>query len=394
MKALKYSAIVLAGLFLFAGCQKEFSIDNEFTKSSAAGSLKDDMGNCMSVIINGNYLVDSTLTDSNHIVVQVNFSAPGTYNISTDTSNGFSFAGAGITQDSGLQNITLKGSGKPVLAQQTDFSLTFDTSVCTFSIAVTTDSISETAVYALAGSPDNCSNAEVEGTYEEETPLDSANRVSIQVDVTAAGSYSISAGPTNGMTFSAQGNFTETGVQTVILQGSGTPVTTGTNTVPVKAGGTACSFSVAVSSFNPPGADSGWQFNVGTNFYHGFIDTAFTHKDSSIGTGTALSFYGSTYPDRDTLFQVDLLLPDSTAQTGIYNSDSGKADFYLYNPDMTKTPYYRAYQLITPEANIQVIISSYNPLTKIIKGSFSGTAVNDSGQKVNVTGGKIYAKVD
>ncbi len=141
MKAVKYLAIVLAGIFLSAGCQKEFSIENGLPDGSAAGSLKDESGNCLPVTVNGKYLKDSTLTDSNYIVVQVDFSAPGSYKISTDSSNGFSFQAIGSTKDTGLQIIRLAATGKPVLAQLTNFAVAFDTSVCMFSINVTDSAI-------------------------------------------------------------------------------------------------------------------------------------------------------------------------------------------------------------------------------------------------------------
>lgn len=391
MKTVKYLAVVMAGLFLFAACQKELSIERG---SLASGSLKDSLGNCLPAIPNGNYSADSTLSENNYVDIQVNFSAPGIYNISTDTSNGFSFQAAGSAKDTGLQNIRLTGTGKPVLAQLTNFTVAFDSSICMFSISVTGDSTGgTTAQYTLAGSPNACSNVNVSGTYQESAPLTIANEVSIQVNVTTAGTYVISSTPTNGMTFSSQGSFAAPGVQTVTLQGSGTPDTAGTTTVPITAGGTSCSFTVTVNSAKPPGADTAWQFSVGTNFYHGFIDTAFTREVEDLGT--ALSFYGSSYPGPDTAFQLDILLPGNTIETGTYNTDSANVDFYLYkSTDTTVAPYYQAHVEVTPPVNLKIEIKSYDPETKIVTVTFSGTAINAAGQEITVTGGKVYAKVE
>ncbi len=391
MKTVKYLAIAMVGLFLFAACQKELSFEQG---GLAAGSLKDLSGNCLPVTPNGTYSVDSTLTDNNYVVIQVNFSAPGIYNISTDSSNGFSFQGIGSVKDTGLQNIRLTGTGKPAFAQLTNFEVVFDSSVCMFSISVSGDSAGgETAVYTLAGSPNACSNVNVSGTYQEGAFLTIANEVSIQVNVTTIGSYVISSTPTNGMTFSSYGSFTETGVQTVTLQGLGTPGTAGTTTVPITAGGTSCSFTVTVNSSTPPDADSAWQFNEGTNFYHGFIDTALIHDVPDLGT--ALSFYGFSYPGTDTAFQLDILLSGNTIQTGIYNTDSANADFYLYDrTDSTSAPYFKADYKVTPAVNIVVEIKTYDPVTKIVTATFNGTAINAAGQKINITGGRVYAKVE
>ena len=141
MKAVKYLAVVLAGIFLFASCQKEFSIENGLAAGSATGSLKDELGDCLPATVNGKYVRNIDLTDSNSVVVQVNFSAPGSYIIFTDTSNGFSFHASGVTKDTGLQSIRLTGSGRPALAQLTNFAVAFDTSVCMFSVNVTDTAI-------------------------------------------------------------------------------------------------------------------------------------------------------------------------------------------------------------------------------------------------------------
>ena len=137
MKAVKRLAVIMGSVYLFAGCQKELSIENIGSQGVASGSLKDNSGNCLPATIMGNYVKGNTLTDSNFVVVQVNFTSPGSYKISTDTSNGFSFEGSGVMQDSGMQSITLKGTGTPALMQQTNFAVTFDTSVCMFSVNVT-----------------------------------------------------------------------------------------------------------------------------------------------------------------------------------------------------------------------------------------------------------------
>jgi len=137
MKALKYLAIVLGAFFLFAACQKELSFENGLPVAPAAGSLKSLSGNCMPAAINGKYVKNTSLTDSNSVTVQVNITAPGSYIISTDTANGFSFHGSGVVADSGLQSIILKGTGTPAVAQQTNFTVSFDSTVCMFSINVT-----------------------------------------------------------------------------------------------------------------------------------------------------------------------------------------------------------------------------------------------------------------
>jgi hypothetical protein len=76
------------------------------------------------------------------------------------------------------------------------------------------------AVFTL---PNGCSDITVNGTYVQGSALNSSNYLSIKVDVTKAGSYTINASTPNGYGFSTQGTFLNTGEQTVIVSGQGKP---------------------------------------------------------------------------------------------------------------------------------------------------------------------------
>lgn len=187
MKTLKYLAIVSGVFLLFAACQKELSFENGLPIRVATGSLKSSLGNCMPVTINGKYVRGTAFTDSNSVIVQVNFSTPGSYSISTDTANGFSFQGSGITADSGLQSIILKGTGTPLAAQLSNFIVTFDTSVCMFSI-----NVADTAITTPVTSADYFPTSDSSNwTYQTNTgdpTLDDTVRVTVSpTDKTIAG---------------------------------------------------------------------------------------------------------------------------------------------------------------------------------------------------------------
>lgn len=102
------------------------------------------------------------------------------------------------------------------------------------------------AAFTLQGAGGQCRHA-VKGTYHQQVPLDGSNSAELQVDVSKTGTYTLST-TAGGITFSGTGRFNRTGLQTVILQGSGTPAAAGTLTLPVTAGGTSCTFAVAVSN--------------------------------------------------------------------------------------------------------------------------------------------------
>jgi hypothetical protein len=118
------------------GCIKEYSFETgKLNGSVSSGSLKDSLGNCQNIEIKGNYYADTTLTDSNYVLVKVNITSAGKYLISSDTANGFWFRDSGFVLP-GLQTIKLKGFGKPILPLNTDFLVSYNNSVCTFQISL------------------------------------------------------------------------------------------------------------------------------------------------------------------------------------------------------------------------------------------------------------------
>ena len=71
----------------------------------------------------------------------------------------------------------------------------------------------------------DCSTIQVYGQYLTDESLGTSHYIKLTVDVTKAGSYSVTAlpNPDNGYYFSASGEFLTTGTYDLILQGAGTP---------------------------------------------------------------------------------------------------------------------------------------------------------------------------
>jgi hypothetical protein len=241
-----------------------------------------------------------------------------------------------------------------------------------------------------------CSNADVQGTYEEGTALALANKVVLQVNVTTPGSYTINTGTNEGMSFSASGNFASTGLQTVTLQGSGTAPMAGTYTIPVTAGSSNCSFEITVSGSggeitDPNISDSAWSFTESTNSYNGAFFDVFDTTRPDLGYG--LVFLGYTPTSFDTVLQMGVLLPSSDIQPGTYNTNTLAAFYYQdYSDTSNIVDIYKA-QPGSVGANIQITIATYDPATRIITGTFSGTALSTSGPTVPITVGRFRAKV-
>ena len=114
-------------------CVKEYSIEKGNSVSgTATGSLLDSAGNCQHIAVHGYYPVDSVLTDSNYILVSVNFSSIGKYKIHSDTVNGFWFADSGYTVNTGNQFIKIRAHGIPALPVASSFNLFYNNNFCAF----------------------------------------------------------------------------------------------------------------------------------------------------------------------------------------------------------------------------------------------------------------------
>lgn len=102
--------------------------------TAATGTLGGGGGSCTPFTIAGTYQQGVLLTTSNTIQIQVSVTVPGNYNITTDTVNNVSFSNSGTFTSTGVQIITLTGSGTPLNAGAQNFAVTFGASTCNFSI--------------------------------------------------------------------------------------------------------------------------------------------------------------------------------------------------------------------------------------------------------------------
>jgi hypothetical protein len=103
---------------------------------NAVGTLDGSPNACAPITVNGTYRVGVPLTSANNVQVQVDVTAAGSYTISTSTVTGFSFTKSGTLGVGTNQLITLDGSGTPTTSGTQNFTVTFGTSTCTFTVNV------------------------------------------------------------------------------------------------------------------------------------------------------------------------------------------------------------------------------------------------------------------
>jgi len=244
MKIFKSTFLVLATFLAFLSCQKELKFDDNGV--SVGTFKKDAAGDCLPVTVNGVFKVDSVLTTALFVDVQINATTPGTFDIRSDTVNGYSFARQGSVVF-GTNTIRLFSTGKPIAAGTNTFTVKYGTSTCTFDITVV-GSATGTAVFTLgSGVGGACTGATAGGVYTVGTTLTPANTLTVQVNVTTLGTYSIGAASTSGFLFSGTGLFSTLGLQNVTLTGSGTPTTAGNAAVAVVTPAlSSCTFNITV----------------------------------------------------------------------------------------------------------------------------------------------------
>ena len=103
------------------------------------------------------------------------------------------------------------------------------------------------ALYTFLQSNGLCGNTLLKGIYKEGVNLTDSNTVSLKLTITKKGNYNISTDTINGFYFSAKGAFTDTGAMSVLLKGTGKPVSDGVFTFtsnPVSG----CNFNVKVDT--------------------------------------------------------------------------------------------------------------------------------------------------
>ena len=255
MKILQLIAVVLFMSVFIVACQKQ----DDFPTGKSVGSLKKSgTGDCLPLTVNGLFKKDSVLDNNSYADVQLDITTAGTFDIHTDTINGYSFSRTGGISK-GLRTIRLYAKGKPVATGTNMFTVKYGTSVCTFSVVVGVGSGGgggggTPAVYTLGGDPGNCTGVVLAGTYMASIPTGASNTATVEVNVISIGSYSLSTTTANGVKFSASGNFTSTtNPQTVVLRANtATPPAQGPFDYIITGASTTCKFTVTYLPAPPP----------------------------------------------------------------------------------------------------------------------------------------------
>lgn len=252
------------------------------------------------------------------------------------------------------------------------------------------------ATGSLKDSNGLCMGTIVHGTYYNGvTPGSDTCYAEVIVDVATAGTYKIYTNVVNGFMFSDSGFFDTPGIDTIRLLVSGTPILNLPSDFALFFDTSVCAFTVNVLDSTGHGAggggledsDSAWQFTGSTTAFKGPVDEAYI-KDS-LGA-KVLVILGSTAATGDSSFAAGIVLPGGFLSPGTFSTSTGA---FIYFADENDEYIYSA-DPFTIGFVMSVTIDGYDTDTKIVTGSFSGTAKDADGNGITISGGKFTAKVE
>ncbi|MCW3109076.1 MAG: hypothetical protein JWQ09_3582 [Segetibacter sp.] len=241
-KSFLFSTWALFSLLLvlfIVTCKKEYSYEGG---RLAAYTLVGSPGKCANANINGSYFAGISLNSSNSVQVEVKVTAVGTYIISTNAVNGISFSASGNFSDTGFYQVVLEAHGIPGSSGMYQLQIP-GTNGCFFPLEVKEKPLAD---YILSGAFNECENPEINGLYAQNKTLDNSNTVTLKVEIFTIGNYTITTDTTDGIFFSASGNFNITGKQKITLTGSGTPKLPGLIYFKVSGLTSECSFKIPI----------------------------------------------------------------------------------------------------------------------------------------------------
>lgn len=284
---------ILSAIVFTIACSKDYSFEKPVDQRMAKGRLTDTAGNCYADSVAGTFYNGVTPgPDTAYVQINVWVDSVGNYVIKTDLQNGFSFSDSGFFNTPGLNTIKLKPVGTPILQKTTDFTVSFDSTFCSFSVLV-----NDSTGTGLGGNPN----------------LDTINN-----------------------------------------------------------------------------SDTAWYFSDDQQKYNGSIDSALVYFDTLSNTNF-LIINGTTAATGDSLLLITIPTDSGVIVPGVYNTNLGSGFYFSIFTGSVTQPIYVA-QADSRGANITIILD-YDATNKIVTGTFSGTAVDLSGNIKNITEGKFKAKL-
>jgi len=287
---------------------------------------------------------------------------------------------------------------------------------CNKEFSVETGALTQ-AQGSLWDSTGNCLPETVHGTFYNGIVAGSDTAyVAVEVNVAQTGAYNITSDMQNGFQFFDSGFFSQTGINTIHLKSLGAAILPTPTTFTISFDSTTCNFTVNVqdstgtglggdSTGSDPDSTFGsgdWQFStdIGGSFQGTFAYVTSSPDTIFASGGTLFTMAGLT-ASGDTALSIGIVFPGTAIEPGTYHTtivdnETHPTAAFGFTFASSGDAIYDALYGQDAASDVTVVVSSYDPLTKTLTGTFSGPASNettttDTTDTVGITNGTFTA---
>jgi len=229
------------------------------------------------------------------------------------------------------------------------------------------------------------------------TPNADTAYVELKVDVTTAGSYSIFTNTKNGLVFADSGIFRTTGINTIKLRPTGTPAKPMVTDFNVRFDTSVCSLTINVND-SANAADTvpynNWKFTdtKRRKTYKGVFENNYILLFGGYNVLVLATKYAQA--PGDSTFIMNIGLPTGVILPGVYSTDNIPTGivFRTFSDPCVNCAGGGLIPL-SSGATVKIIITDYNPETKIVTGTFSGTTIDYFNEIAEIKSGVFSAVV-
>ncbi len=239
--------------------------------------------NCSNSSVHGTCQALTALNSNNYLSVEVSVTQIGAWSIRTNIVNGCWFQGSGVFTSIGVQTITLFGYGTPYAFGQFNYTTIFGTSSCNFGIMFNEAPTGNGVL--------NCSSLNAHGIYNAGQTTNSSHYISIDINVSTAGTFLITTNTNNGVSFSSRTLTLTLGTHTIYLYASGTSILPGDFGYTVSYGASSCTTLITYLSSSPLS-----NFVANNTIICEASEVQFTDLSSNNPTSWSWTFTGGTPP--------------------------------------------------------------------------------------------------
>jgi len=214
--------------------------------------------------------------------------------------------------------------------------------------------------------------------------------IQVKVNVTSRGTYIISTDVQNGLRFFDSGTFNNTGIYLVKLKPFGKAIAPVPTNFIIRFDTSTCPFALNVQDSSSLDKDlNTWKYTDTKNgiTYRGVINRTYFLATSA---NNLLSLREETTDPNDTTFQIGIAFQGALGP-GTYKTDTLNNFALSTKGRCINCAWGVIYKL--KGAVTTIVIKSYDPVTKIIKGTFSGTTVDWYNSVATVEDGEFSAVI-